>query len=111
VQFSGIRPPSFDIKPGQFSEAFVVFDVQLTYSLRVFVRKRRVLRGLHVEPADHPADAATGKRERAFELPDAGAPIPTASQWGVIVMSLLVLSVGTLVYTRRDLQPGISQMD
>ena len=29
------------------------------------------------------------------------ASIPTVSEWGLIVMSLLVLTAGTLVYTRR----------
>ena len=30
-----------------------------------------------------------------------GTPIPTVSEWGLIVMSLLVLTAGTLVYARR----------
>ena len=29
------------------------------------------------------------------------AGIPTVSEWGLIVMSLLVLTAGTLVYARR----------
>ena len=30
------------------------------------------------------------------------AAIPTVSEWGIVVMSLLTLTVGTLIHTRRS---------
>lgn len=42
----------------------------------------------------------TGTRtEEIYFLPS--TPIPTVSEWGLVVMTLLVLAAGTLVYTRR----------
>ncbi len=32
---------------------------------------------------------------------EAGAPIPTVSEWGLIAMTLLILSIATVVLTRR----------
>lgn len=31
----------------------------------------------------------------------AGKPIPTVSEWGLVAMALVMLTAGTLVYTRR----------
>lgn len=36
-----------------------------------------------------------------FSADRPGGPIPTVSEWGLIVMTLLVLTAGTLVYQRR----------
>lgn len=38
----------------------------------------------------------------AYEFQRAGAPIPTASEWGIIVMILLTLTAGTLILTTKD---------
>jgi len=45
---------------------------------------------------DDPEDAL-----HAFVLIPEGSPIPAVSEWGLIVMSLLVLTAGTLVLARR----------
>ncbi len=38
----------------------------------------------------------------AFEFAPAGDPIPTVSEWGMVVMALLVLTAGTVVLRRRQ---------
>ena len=44
-----------------------------------------------------PNDSKIAWYENTTPPPD----IPTVSEWGLIVMTLLMLTVGTLVYTRR----------
>lgn len=40
-----------------------------------------------------------------FAINNTGGPIPTVSQWGIIVLSLLTLTTGTVVFRRRRPQP------
>ncbi len=49
------------------------------------------------DPPDYPDIVDKG----AYEFPGAGEPIPTVSEWGIIVMTLLLLSAGTVVFPAR----------
>ena len=55
------------------------------------------------------SDGSQGLYVVALDLPP--APIPTVSQWGLVVMSLLVLTAGTLVYNRRAIPCAVRMGD
>jgi hypothetical protein len=40
-----------------------------------------------------------------FDLPECLLPVPAISEWGLIVTSLLALTAGTIVQTRRQSTP------
>ncbi len=60
-----------------------------------------------LEPVDDPSDNAVCVYEIDYVEVRAPASIPTVSEWGLAIMTLLLLTAGTVVLIRR--QPGEAQ--
>ena len=102
----GCKIPIPDVGPGRQVQIIVDYTVVPPH-INVVVNGMRIFDGPLQEFQDNPPPpplvfGIVGARN--IESMEPGAPIPTVSEWGLIVMTLLLLTAGTIVIRRYKAQ-------